>query len=988
MKLIKLTILFSLLYINLILASPDGNVQINNSKGKSLNGLFVSLLTNNNPDFTNGIIAFDADNGRFIAVNNENNVTELFQASLIDRVISIANCNNGLLFTRGGSFSQRGVYFVDNNGVKTIKAGAFDGPCGLRIAPSTFGNYGGDIFVGEHGNDDVIWSDVGTVGVTKIDSDGNMSLFYDGENSQLKLYNINDLEFAPDNFGNYGGKMLTLDQSVYSSIDLHRILSIDSDKNASVFFDLSVLPSYDYAKSMEFNHKGELFLATNNAIYKIDSQGNYEVVDTSGEGYIAIAFDSNDNLWAYDIADSTLKEIGGTKDNLPPCDTFIKVNNTKVGSSELQNLLNNDGITSQFEGDYKYAYKITVNGGGGYYTHTDLAVCLNGVKPLDGFVKGVSDDTDSEDRTQIGIYGVDTLSFCSQGWVDASGYIESPKLIMTLDSKWGSDIDTYIYFWFVTNEPIDTLGYVLLDNYNDDFGSITIDGYNLSGQTNSDLVAYYPFNGNANDESENNNNGTVNGATLTTDRFGNVNSAYSFDGQNDYIALPTQQNLFGLEKNLSISLWFKMDSTQHDMQLFSLEPSTSSVNDRNAGVMLAFDYSDWGSGKLDFFIGDGVHDGYSPSTYLTYSHIFDNSWHHVVVTRNDNIARIYVDDQLAAENTNFHNNNINWDGHAYEQDNYTIGAWQSFNGVQRFFNGEIDDIRVYDKALSSTEVDSLYHENGWSGQSELPPCDTFMDVNHTTVSSSELQNLLNNDGITSQFEGDYKYAYKITVNGGGGYYTHTDLAVCLNGVKPLDGFVKGVSDDTDSEDRTQIGIYGVDTLSFCSQGWVDASGYIESPKLIMTLDSKWGSDIDTYIYFWFVTNEPIDTLGYVLLDNYNDDFGSITIDGYNLSGTGIGENFASAPNNFILYQNFPNPFNPTTQLKYGVPTESRVTIAVYNVLGQKVAELFNGNKQAGYYQVTWDAANNPSGIYLVKFSAESINGKNAFTDVKKILLLK
>ncbi|MGK5093982.1 hypothetical protein WDW89_18465 [Deltaproteobacteria bacterium TL4] len=52
------------------------------------------------------------------------------------------------------------------------------------------------------------------------------------------------------------------------------------------------------------------------------------------------------------------------------------------------------------------------------------------------------------------------------------------------------------------------------------------------------LVAYYPFNGNANDESGNWNNGTVNGATLTTDRHGNANKAYSFDGADDYINIP------------------------------------------------------------------------------------------------------------------------------------------------------------------------------------------------------------------------------------------------------------------------------------------------------------------------------------------------------------------------------------------------------------------------------------------------------------------
>ena len=63
---------------------------------------------------------------------------------------------------------------------------------------------------------------------------------------------------------------------------------------------------------------------------------------------------------------------------------------------------------------------------------------------------------------------------------------------------------------------------------------------NLSAQT---LVAYYPFNGNANDASGNGNNGTVNGATLTTDRFGNANSAYLFNGTNNDIIVPDAPGL-------------------------------------------------------------------------------------------------------------------------------------------------------------------------------------------------------------------------------------------------------------------------------------------------------------------------------------------------------------------------------------------------------------------------------------------------------------
>ena len=68
------------------------------------------------------------------------------------------------------------------------------------------------------------------------------------------------------------------------------------------------------------------------------------------------------------------------------------------------------------------------------------------------------------------------------------------------------------------------------------------------------LVGYWPFNGNANDQTPNGNNGTVNGATLTTDRFGNANSAYNFDGINDYIQINNIVGNFGLS-DFTISIF-------------------------------------------------------------------------------------------------------------------------------------------------------------------------------------------------------------------------------------------------------------------------------------------------------------------------------------------------------------------------------------------------------------------------------------------------
>jgi glucose/arabinose dehydrogenase len=94
------------------------------------------------------------------------------------------------------------------------------------------------------------------------------------------------------------------------------------------------------------------------------------------------------------------------------------------------------------------------------------------------------------------------------------------------------------------------------------------------------------------------------------------------------------------------------------------------------------------------------------------------------------------------------------------------------------------------------------------------------------------------------------------------------------------------------------------------------------------------------------------------------------------------------PSEFILYQNYPNPFNPSTVIKYSVPFESSVDIRVYNSLGQIVREVNEENRQSGYYEINFNSSGLASGIYFYSINAVSINGKNDFNTVKKMILLK
>lgn len=98
--------------------------------------------------------------------------------------------------------------------------------------------------------------------------------------------------------------------------------------------------------------------------------------------------------------------------------------------------------------------------------------------------------------------------------------------------------------------------------------------------------------------------------------------------------------------------------------------------------------------------------------------------------------------------------------------------------------------------------------------------------------------------------------------------------------------------------------------------------------------------------------------------------------------TAIGDDNNVAVKSFELVQNYPNPFNPATTIRYQVPNASNVSLKVYNMMGQEVATLVNGMKEAGNHTITFDGTKLASGVYLYQINAGS------FQDVKKMILMK
>jgi hypothetical protein len=195
------------------------------------------------------------------------------------------------------------------------------------------------------------------------------------------------------------------------------------------------------------------------------------------------------------------------------------------------------------------------------------------------------------------------------------------------------------------------------------------------------LVGWWPFNGNANDESGNENNGTVNGATLTTDRFGNVGKAYSFDGVNDDIVIMNSNSL-NLNTQLSISVWFAIDTSTISAPVLHLIMKGNQNYSIKTAIPNRFSF-----GKQS--IQDIV---ITPSNSYTVG-----QWINYTVIFNFPNAEIYLNGLLSntGSATNLFSTN---------SDNLTIGSYLS----QLFSKTRIDDIGIWNRALTQEEITALY----------------------------------------------------------------------------------------------------------------------------------------------------------------------------------------------------------------------------------------------------------------------------------------
>lgn len=215
------------------------------------------------------------------------------------------------------------------------------------------------------------------------------------------------------------------------------------------------------------------------------------------------------------------------------------------------------------------------------------------------------------------------------------------------------------------------------------------------------LIGWWPFSGNANDLSGNGHNGTVNGATLTNERYGNTSAAYTFDGVNDYISVLNNSKLV-LDSSFSISCWVNIKG----LNTFNAILSNAS-NDQSS-------VSGWVLGYANFSQPSKIHfQAYPFFDNSTISqqgnNLTNNIWKNIIITYNFNIGQLkyYVDGQLTDTFKRSYylvNSNLNlYFGNHFQNNNPSASVPTNCS-----FNGSIDEIGIWKRVLNSSEISQLY----------------------------------------------------------------------------------------------------------------------------------------------------------------------------------------------------------------------------------------------------------------------------------------
>lgn len=330
------------------------------------------------------------------------------------------------------------------------------------------------------------------------------------------------------------------------------------------------------------------------------------------------------------------------------------------------------------------------------------------------------------------------------------------------------------------------------------------------------LVGWWPFNGNANDISGNNNNGTViGGATLVTDHLGNPSSAYEFDGIDDQINVSHENSLLFGNNEISISVWIYIEQfpSNNKGQKF-IAKQTNAGSDQNGFHINVTDYANDERLLYRYKGGPSLP---QTTTFLELADLPIGTFFHLVAVTNmtENTDKLYINGDLLASNTP-----VTSIGGMNTSD--LIFGWAVSSAQTEPFNGVLDDIGIYNRPLTECEIQDLYHAQ----------------LNSSTVDAGIDQTICSGESVTLTASNSMNYSWNnnvvdgspFTPNATSSYVVMADTAGCTS----TDSLTVTVNETTTSTND----VTAIDTYTSPSGIVYDVSGiYIDTILNAMQCDS-------------------------------------------------------------------------------------------------------------------------------------------------------
>ena len=544
----------------------------------------------------------------------------------------------------------------------------------------------------------------------------------------------------------------------------------------------------------------------------------------------------------------------------------------------------------------------------------------------------------------------------------------------------------------------------------------------------SGLVGYYPFNGDASDESGFANNGTVFGASLTHDRFGNDHSAYLFDGIDDYIDFGNDSSL-DIQGDLSISVWAKGASSTGSVTALVGKSTFESGGFRGMRPYgLGIDDGD----RLFPFIRNGDDD--IAGVFIDVETDLQQWYHYVFVFKAGEYMNVYRDGVLVNSRV------TDVPGAIESSGNPLVAGGRSDTGNPTkgyFFNGSIDDIRLLNYAISDSSIQALYTEGGWPlpEDTTIVPNDTLAGYypfngdasdssgygNHGNVFGAELTtDRFGRPDLAYYFDGKGSH---ISVSNPQSFHSNKNLSFSFwaKGASPDTSFAGLITKEgfnpfgvgIDDGDRILFSVYSWDIplnlvvtdLETDPEEWYHyavvyrGGDYLKAYRNGVEIGSLYGTipeymDVDSSDVIFGSSVQTLEAGGAPPV-TFEGSLDEIRFYNYDLTPDEINtiyqneklgpipsEVFDIVPEKYELYQNYPNPFNPATNIRFDLPESGKITLRVYDITGRLVATLVDGTRTAGQHQVFFNASNLASGVYLYELRARN------YRSIQKLTLIK